>query len=148
MNLVEKLLGNLMRISELYQKEKGKAEELNLRDKRVHYLTEPLKSEISRLTKDNNNLHNNLITLKEDLDTANDRWRATIRSLEDQKSDLEYMLKTKTTMLQRVQDENGLLRTKCNDILIKLCYPTNILEQGINEEAFRKVIGKFLNSDG
>ena len=41
MDLVEKLLGNLMRISELYQKEKRKAEELNLRDKRVHYLTEP-----------------------------------------------------------------------------------------------------------
>lgn len=138
--LIEKLLGNLMRISELYQKEKRKAEELNLRDKRVHYLTEPLKSEISRLTKDNNNLHNSLITLKEDLENTNDRWKAKARTLEDQKSDVEYMLNTKMTMLGKIQEEHNLLKTKCGDVLVKLNYPSSILDSGVTEEAFFKVI--------
>lgn len=134
-----------MRISELYQKEKRKAEELSLRDKRVHYLTEPLKSEISRLTKDNNNLHNSLITLKEDLENSNDQWKIQVRTLEDQKSDTEYMLNSKTNILNKVQEENNLLRTKCEEILIKLCYSSSLLDAGVNEQDFFQAITSNLN---
>ena len=96
--------------------------------------------EISRLTKDNNNLHNSLITLKEDLENNNDQWKIQVRTLEDHKSDGEYMLNSKINILNKVQEENSLLRTKCEEMLIKLCYSSSLLDAGVSEQEFFEAI--------
>ena len=103
--LVEKLLGDLIKTTEGFQNLKRQNEEGKTNVLKAEGLLQPLKRENARLTKENNELHYEMIKVKEDADFKDNRWKTTMKSLEGEKNDLKFVLQQKDSSIKKLQDE-------------------------------------------
>lgn len=85
---------------------------------------DPLRREVDKLTRENNDLHSELIRIKERADLQELRHETTIRSLQEQKNDLQFLLSKKEKAQLQIQEENESLRIQVEELLSKLYLPS------------------------
>jgi centrosomal protein CEP135 len=103
--LVEKLLNDLIKTTEGFQGLKKTNEELISKQIKEEQTQNYLKKENSKLTKENNDLHFEMMKIKEDLDYRETKWKTTFRSVEGEKNDLKFLLQQKDNSLRKIEEE-------------------------------------------
>ena len=96
-----------MRSSEGFRNLKKQYEDFKSQSLREKETINPLKGEMEKCKRENNELHTEMIKLKEELDLKDTKWRTTFRSCEDQISDLRFNLETKEREISKQKTENG-----------------------------------------
>ena len=103
--LVENLLNDLIKTTEGFQALKKANDELKSQQLRGERTIEPLKREIAKLVKENNDLHLELIRVKEDAEAKENRWQITLKSLEGDRSDLKFVIQQKDATIKKLEDD-------------------------------------------
>jgi chromosome segregation ATPase len=85
----------------------------------------PLQRETHRLTKENNALHLELMKVKENSDAREDQWRATVKRLEGENSDLKFLIEKLKRDLKKSESANLKLRTQCDNAMSKAYLPSS-----------------------
>ncbi|EAR82394.1 hypothetical protein TTHERM_01164140 (macronuclear) [Tetrahymena thermophila SB210] len=122
--MVERLLNENLKISEMYQNVKKQNNEALKNIAKAEQSLEPLKKENAKLIKENNDLHYAMIKVKEDAELANNRWKTTYNSLEGEKNDLKFLVDQKEARIRKVEDENLALKTKLDTFMSKVYIPS------------------------
>lgn len=118
--LVEKLFSDLVHTTESLRNVKLTAGKTEKENKNVDSVIEPYKTENARLVRENNELHLELLKLKEDSDRQIKDLKATLRKIEHQTADLKFLNnqyvhkirllekdgKAKTERIQQLQEKN------------------------------------------
>jgi len=120
-SLVERLLNDLIKTTEGFQTLRKTNDELNVSVSKAEQRLEPLKKEIRLVLKENNELHGEIMRVKEDLEFKETKWNNTFRSLQDDKTDLKHVIHLKDVNVSKLQEEIFTLRKKLQ-ILIKKHY--------------------------
>jgi len=90
--LVERILNDLIKASEGYQNQKREFEELKVSSGKSFDMIDPMKREIKKLEAENNDLHFQIIKIKEEMDGKDIKWKTAYSRMEEQKNDLKYLL--------------------------------------------------------
>ncbi|XP_061593989.1 centrosomal protein of 135 kDa isoform X2 [Cololabis saira] len=118
--LVEKLLSDLVRTTESLRDARLSAGKNEKDSRNVDALLEPYRTENGRLVKDNNELHLQLLKLREDRDEVTRELKTRIRKLDHETSDLKFLnnqyvhkvrclekdSKAKAERIQQLQEKN------------------------------------------
>ncbi|KAM9331146.1 centrosomal protein of 135 kDa [Gastrophryne carolinensis] len=118
--LVEKLFSDLVHTTESLRNAKLSASKNEKENKNFDSVIEPYKAENARLVKENNELHLELLKIKEDSDLHIKDLKASLRKLEHQTADLKFLnnqyvhkirsiekeSKAKTEKIQQLQEKN------------------------------------------
>ena len=84
----------------------------------------PLSKENERLVKENNDLHFQLIQLREQADGADLKWKAQWRQSQNEVQDLKFLLSQKDAQITTLDAENVKLRQKLDKVMEKLYMPS------------------------
>ena len=103
--LVDRLLNDLIKTTEGFQKLKGENEKLKITASKFEQMLEPLKRENAKLLKENNDLHYEMIKVKEDCDYRESKWKNQINSLEGEKNDLKFVIQQKEANSKKLDDD-------------------------------------------
>jgi centrosomal protein CEP135 len=82
---------------------KKRVKELEGESKGHTGLLDPLKRENNRLVKQNNELHLELMRVKEDTDGRDGNWRLTLKTLESENTDLKFLTTKLRADLRRAE---------------------------------------------
>ncbi|XP_053710222.1 centrosomal protein of 135 kDa [Synchiropus splendidus] len=89
--LVEKLFSDLVHTTESLRNAKQSAGKLDQESQNADALLEPFRAENARLVRENNDLHLQLLRLKEDNDRVTKELKTHIRQLDHEASDLKFL---------------------------------------------------------
>ena len=117
--LVEKLLNDLLKTTEGFQQLKKLNFEANSKLKSLTESILPLQAEVSSLMKKNNELHLHLMSTKEDFDSKDSFWRASVKKLERENSDLNFLVEKTKDDLLKIENQNSELRTRLDSLMTK-----------------------------
>ena len=117
--LVEKLLTDLIKTTEGFQQLKKQNSEVNSKLRSLTDSIVPLQNEVSSLMKKNNDLHLHLMSTKEDFDSKDSFWRASVRKLEAENSDLKFLINKTKDDTGRLETQNMELRTRLDSLMSK-----------------------------
>jgi len=120
-SLVERLLNDLIKTTEGFQTLKKANDELTTTANKTEQRLEPLKKEIRLVLKENNDLHVEIMRVKEDLELKESKWNNTFKSLQDDKTDLKQVIHLKDINVSKLQEEIFNQRRKL-ELLIKKQY--------------------------
>ena len=67
----------------------------------------PLKKENERVVRENNTLHLEIIKAKEEVEARENKWRAAIKALENERADLRFVITQKDFRQQQLETEVG-----------------------------------------
>jgi len=87
--LVERLLGDLLATTELYQRVKVKVSEAEAQIEKEQIALVPLRKENARVVNENNSLHKEIIQAKESLSQNDNNWQKQYKQLESEYNDLK-----------------------------------------------------------
>lgn len=107
-----------------FQNIKRQLEELKIQSRKEQSAIEPLRREVEKLMRENNDLHFEMIKTKERVDMDEVKWESSLRSMEDQKKDLKYLIDQKDLKINTVNKQNEQLRIKIEELLSKLYLPS------------------------
>ncbi len=82
--LVERLITDLTKTTEAYQKVKNELSIITNENKLNQQALVPLQKENERLCKENNLLHFDVIKAKEDLEQLDLKWKSSVRQLQNE----------------------------------------------------------------
>lgn len=122
--LVERLLNDLLKTTEGYQKLKMQIDLLKHDDKLNQQALLPLQKENEKLTKENNKLHLEVIQTKEERDACELKWKQALRSLQDECQDLRFLVESKDQRIKKIDHENVKLKTQMQKALDKIYLPS------------------------
>ena len=125
--LVEKILNDLIKASEGYQNQKREFEELKVSSGKSFDLIDPMKREIKKLEVENNELHTQIIRIKEEMDGKDIKWKTAYNRMEEQKNDLKYLLEQKESKLGSLTKDNLNYKSKIQDLISKLYLPSEAM---------------------
>ncbi|OMJ67608.1 hypothetical protein SteCoe_35173 [Stentor coeruleus] len=117
--LVEKLLNDLLKTTEDLQQLKTINSEANNKIKSLNDSLIPLQNEVASLMKKNNELHLYLMTTKEEIDSKDTFWRASIRKLEVENSDLNFLIRKSKDDFSKFESQNSELRLRLDGLMTK-----------------------------
>lgn len=117
--LVERLLNDLLKTTEDLQQLKALNSETNNKIKSLNDSLIPLQNEVASLMKKNNELHLHLMTTKEDIDSKDTFWRASIRKLEVENSDLNFLIRKSKDDFSKIESQNSELRLRLDGLMTK-----------------------------
>jgi len=112
-------LNDLVKAAEVIQSVRMKNEELLKELDSCKDLVEPLKIENQKLLKDNNELHVEIIRVKEDIDKNSNSTFMTIKRLESEITDLRFTNQQKDKKLKDFEVEMYNLRSKHEELISK-----------------------------
>jgi len=104
-NLVERLFNDLIKITEAFQALKKNNDEISQTATRAESALRPLQVENTRLSKENNALHYEIIQVKESFEKLESQSRNIQRSLEGDKNDLKFVLQQKDLNYRKLEDD-------------------------------------------
>lgn len=107
-----------------FQNIKRQLDEVKSQSRKEHSSVEPLRREVEKLTRENNDLHFEIIHMKERVDSSEIKWESSLRSLEDQKKDLRFVLDQKDAKMSQLNRDNENLRIRVEELLSKLYLPS------------------------
>lgn len=112
MPLIEKLLADLIKTTEGFQSIKVKNSEMLREIENLKNLVEPLRIENTKLLKENNELHFEIIRIKEDKDLNSNKSLVSINKLDHENSDLKFILNSKESIIKTLESDLSSLREK------------------------------------
>lgn len=117
--LVDKLLCDLLKTTEGFQQLKKNNFDLTNKLKSIHESVAPLQSEVSRLMKQNNDLHLSMMKVKEESDQKDHQWRASAKKIEAEKTDLHFLVDKTKDDLRRMEQQNVKLKSRLDTVMSK-----------------------------
>jgi centrosomal protein CEP135 len=131
--LVERLLTDLLKTTEGYQKVKNELTRAKHDDSLNQQALVPLMKENERLTRENNKLHHEIIKVKEEKGATEYKWKQTLRQLQEECHDLKYLLDTKDARIRKSELEIAQLKTKMQTALEKIYMPSqDLIVEGLS----------------
>lgn len=100
--LVERLLNDLLKTTEGYQKLKMQLDLVKHDEKLNQQALLPLQKENEKLTKENNKLHFDVIQTKEERDACELKWKQALRQLQDECQDLKFLVDSKDQRIRKI----------------------------------------------
>lgn len=113
--LVEKLLKNFIKVSELYQSGKTSNQRAEESLRRQEIMADPLELEVKRLTRENNDLHSSVIQEKQLAETIESKYANLYKLSQQTKSDFQYVVQSKDSRIRALIQENAALRTRVDE---------------------------------
>lgn len=83
----------------------------------------PLQKENEKVTKENNKLHHELIQLKEHRESSEIKWKNALRQLQEENTDIKFLLDSKDQRLRKLEAENTKLKSQMQKTLDKIYAP-------------------------
>ena len=111
-SLANKLLADLTRTTEAFQKLQNEKDKLSLELKNQGNLVLPLRNENMRITKENNDLHNKMIQLEDNLDKFKLINNEYNKKVEREREDFKILINQKEVQIKKQQNEIDLLKKK------------------------------------
>ena len=107
----------------------------------------PLKRDVERLEKENNELHFQIIKLKEESESKDIKWSTAHSSLEEQKKDIKFLLGQKENEILSLRSENDSFKSKVAELVAKLYFPSKgVAMKSAPKELIDSVLSKEHNS--
>ena len=120
--VVNKVLNDLIKTTEGFKKLQDERDRLRIELKSQGDLLLPLRNENMQLTKENNELHTEMIKLKDNLEKHNDANIQNLTRCENEKEEFKLLLSQKDSQIKNQQIEIDTLKQKMNDLFDKLYY--------------------------
>lgn len=118
--VVNKLLGDLIKTTEAFKKLQEERDKLRLDLKVQGELVLPLRNENLKLTKENNDLHRDIIKLKDNYENRGTSISGALSQLQTEKDHMELLLKQKDHFIKTAEEKSKALQVKLNDMFNKL----------------------------
>lgn len=145
--LVERMLNDLLKTAEGLQNIKRQYEEIKTGSSQVSGSVEPLKREIERLQRENNDLHIEIIRTKEELDQKDIKWSTVQSRMDEQKNHLKFLMDKKEAELTRVCVEKESYIRQIAELKAKLFLPSEgIALDNVPREFENEVLRRETNS--
>ncbi|KAI8906492.1 hypothetical protein DFJ77DRAFT_190419 [Powellomyces hirtus] len=119
-SLVKRLLADLLVTTETCRTLKGETEKWGSDATHIEGQIPPLRSEISRLTAENNHLHRDLVRLADERDARERRAAQSTRRLESQTADLRFVASQYAHRVESEQKKVEQARRKAEEALAKM----------------------------
>ena len=87
--------------------------------------------EVSRLGKENNKLHIEIMNIKETSSASQEKWRVSLKKLETEVNDLKILVSIHQTRYSELESEKDELKTRLDTVLTKIYNTAN--ERGLND---------------
>ena len=136
--LVNRLLNDLINTTDSYKKLQDEKEKLSLELKNQGNLILPLRNENLRITKENNELHNQMIQLEDNLDKfklVNNEYNTKV---EKERDDFKLLLNQKELQIKNQQSEIDSLKRKITELLNQINFGQNNLYKTSSTNMFPK----------
>ena len=121
-SVVNKVLNDLIKTTEGFKKLQDERDRLRIELKSQGDLVLPLRNENMRLTKENNELHKEMIKLKDNLENHTNVNIQNVTKNENEKEQFKLLLNQKDTLIKTQQQEIDSLKQKMNDLFDKIYY--------------------------
>ena len=118
--LVDKLLNDLIKTNEGFQKLKKISEIQKSELESEKQSTLPLRSENQKIVNENNSLHREMIKIKEEIDKKELKFESAIRKLNEEKEEMRFLIQQKDLAIKNAEGETDNIRRKLNEILQKV----------------------------
>lgn len=142
-SLVERLLSDLLRTSEGFQNMKKQFEEIKRASSQSTNLIEPLRRRMGKLETENNDLHSQIIKLKEEIDDKDIKWKTALNRLEGQKKDLKFILDQKEHKIDNLEKDKRNLKGKIDELVGQLYLPSEgVVLDGVPSEMEDEILGR------
>ena len=133
--LVERLLNDLLKTSEGFQQIKAENKEYSNQISNFEKILDPLKRENNRLIKVNNDLHLEMMGVKEKADDNDNKWRCTVKTLESETGDFKFVIERLRSDVKRLETENYTLKTRLESAISATYLPST--QKGIIDPALK-----------
>jgi centrosomal protein CEP135 len=117
--LTERLLGDLLATTELYQRTKLRAEKAEGQITHEQIALMPLKKDNARVVKENNSLHQEIITVKENLAQNDNNWQRMQKQLESEYNNIKQALQAKNYKITELETRNLQLENRLDSVMSK-----------------------------
>ncbi|KAJ3175827.1 hypothetical protein HDU87_005655 [Geranomyces variabilis] len=131
--LVKRLLADLLVTTDTCRSLKAESDRWGADAGHIEGQIPPLRSEISRLTAENNHLHRDLVRLADERDEASRRTQQSTRRLESQTADLRFVASQYAHRVESEQKKVEHARRKAEDALAKM----GLFEKSVNDAHHR-----------
>ncbi len=84
----------------------------------------PLQKENERLTKENNQLHMEIIAAREEKESVDLKWKAANRQLQNEVRDLRFLVESKDSKIKALDREIAKMRSKLEKTMSKMYLPS------------------------
>ena len=128
-SIVNKVLNDLIKTTEGFKKLQDERDKLRNELKSQGDLILPFRNENIRLTKENNELHQEMIKLKDVLEKNSSANLQNITKIKNEKEEFKLLLSQKDSLIKTQQAEIDSLKQKMNDLFDKL-YLENVNSNG------------------
>ena len=118
--LVDKLLNDLIKTNEGFQKLKKISEIQKSELESEKQSTLPLRRENQKIVNENNSLHREMIKIKEEIDKKELKFESAIRKLNEEKEEMRFLIQQKDLAIKNAEGETDNIRRKLNEILQKV----------------------------
>lgn len=132
--LAERLLGDLLATTELYHITKQRADVAEGQVKKEQIALVPLQKENARLVKENNGLHKEIITSKENLSMNDYTWKHQVQQLESEYNDIKQAYLQKDYKIKELEKRNLKLEERLNKVLTSSFTPAAVAVQRFSME--------------
>ena len=136
--LANHLLNDLTKTTESSKKIKEEKEKIALELKNQGNIILPLRNENLRITKENNDLHNQMIQLEDNLDKfklVNNEYN---KKVEKERDDFKILLNQKESQIKKQQNEIDSLKKKVTDLFDQLHFKQNNLYKTSSNNMYSK----------
>ena len=121
--LVEKILGDLLATTEMYQRTKLRAEQAEAQIKKEQIALIPLKKDNARVVNENNALHKEIIQVKENLSHNDNNWQRQFKQLESEYNDLKQAFMAKNHRITALEKRNLKIQERLETVMSKAYKP-------------------------
>jgi centrosomal protein CEP135 len=121
--LVERVLGDLLATTELYQRTKLRAETAESQITHEQIALMPLKKENARVVRENNGLHKEIIQVKENLSQNDNSWQRQYKQIESEYNDIKQAFLAKNYKIKELEKRNSKLEERLDSIMSKAYKP-------------------------
>jgi centrosomal protein CEP135 len=122
-SLVERVLGDLLATTELYQRTKLRAEEAENQITHEQIALMPLKKDNARVVRENNALHKEIIQVKENLSQNDNSWQRQYKQIESEYNDIKQAFLAKNYKIKEMEKRNLKLEERLGRIMTKAYKP-------------------------
>ena len=121
--LIEKILGDLLATTEMYQRTKSKLEQAENQIRKEQIALIPLKKDNARIVNENNALHKEIIQVKENLSHNDTNWQRQYKQLESEYNDIKQAFMAKNYRITNLEKRNLKLEERLATVMSKAYKP-------------------------
>ena len=134
--MAEKLLNDLLKTTEGFQKLKKINESLQSQVSNDNRYYEPLKKENERVVKENNELHLRVIQLQEDLEARDTTFKAKLKQAQNERTDLHFVCEQKDRRIQELDRLVADMQARLEKVMQKVFNPqAQDIVKGLRKDA-------------